>query len=328
MKKYYVSKHLWIPFVIAFSGVFILLSALIEHRMFRNIKNMDSGDLSKIKPGQYVELTFDELLMNGSGHPAVNGMFIYAANSYQRVAFVHGDASIQVEFPQMSETLGELEKWKAGKGEKITVIAKAVWSEVLPVEPDQVPDLEKKAMCQVVVREVDKAAMMEGFRRKLLCGCLLLGIAFLLLFTPLGIHPAKDEPFEKTKRYKELLVTKNTEGELTRAIRRKEELRKKQGRMKWWVLLYALATVLGFLGFLRLYVTFEQTAPIYSTAFMIGIFFWGLIRAWKSLLNSSWRPALSISKTFSVDSLPVQIEETSIMIGVLNRRISRESDDM
>ena len=42
--------------------------------------------------------------------------------------------------------------------------------------------------------------------------------------------------------------------------------------------------------------------------FMAIVFYYGLIQAWKALLNTNWSLAVSVSKCFSIDSLSVKIE--------------------
>lgn len=323
MRKYYVSKYLWVPVVVAFSGVFIFFAALVEWIMFNGSKSISEENLLKLKQGQYAELSFDKLLMNNLGYP-VCGTYGYFNGNYDRFIIDENGYYIQVEFSQTGNTVKNLKKFESGIGEKLTVSVKAVWTDMMKLDPDLVPNADDKIMCSVVFREVDKHELKKGIRNRMVLAVFTLAISFALLYTPLGIHPVQGEP--KDNLEKSFAHSYNKENELTRAINRKKELVEIQGKMWIKVFLYALIAIFGFAGFMKSYITFEQTYPIYSITFMAVVFFLGLINAWKALLNTNWSHALSISKTFSVDSIPVKIENTSVIIGILRRQLKEDQE--
>ncbi len=77
----------------------------------------------------------------------------------------------------------------------------------------------------------------------------------------------------------------NREGELEKALKRKEELMNKQKKMKMKFFLFVLVALFGGIGFIKLYIRFEETFPLYPTTFMAIVFYYGLIQAWKALLK-------------------------------------------
>lgn len=326
MRRYYVSKFLWIPFVMAFAGLFVLGMLLVDYIRFSSLKTMDGKALLTIKSGQYAEVSFEEMLLNREGYP-MEGVFFYAAGNYGRFLLPVDDACVQIEFSATSDVLEDLRKLKEGGKKKVTILVRAIGTEASSVDLNEFPKAEGKILANTVLREVTKQQMAEKWRFGFLLVGAFWGIAFGMLFTSIGIHRAQPEvPFEKSKRFYEILSSFNKEEELERTLGRKEELKKKQTGMRLRIVGYALMAAVCFAVFLRLLYSFEETAPIVAMLCSAAVFFWSVIQAWKSLLNSSWTPALAISKKFSVNSIPVKLEETSILIGTLKRMINEERE--
>lgn len=324
MKKYYVSKLLWIPFVVAFSGCFILCLTLVDYILFSNRKPVDGKGLLSLPTGRYVEISFDEMLLNAAGYPA-EGVMFYATGNYGRFLFPVDDTCVHIEFAANSNSLEDLRELREGGRKKITILARSIPSDEIQVDLSEFPHAEGKVLTDVVLREITEGKMAEKVKYGVIVGFGILAVAVGLLFTSVGIHKVQDdEPFEKSKRYFETKASFNKEADLERLLKKKEELKNKQARMKLWIGLYILIATVAFIEFLKLLSTFEQAAPVFVMVIMTVVFFWSVIQAWKALLNSEWSPALSISKKFSVNSIPVKLEETSILIGVLKRLINEE----
>lgn len=328
MVKYYASKYLWIPFVFAFTGIIIMIFSLVDNILYGQAGTNGKKDLLTIKPGQYAEIVFDEILMNNLGYP-VEAALVYYSGTYDRCVIANQDAYIQVEFSPGGETAKKIAGFHSGKGEAVRIVVKGIWSELSEWSQEIVPTLNDKVMCEVVFREINEGAWETQRKNKLIFACGLHAVAFVLLFTRLGICRAKGDSLSEQYQKLELSLKNNynKEGELLRELRRKEELLEKQKGMKWKVLLFACISFLGGLGFVNLYIHFEEAYPIYFTAFMAVVFYFGLIQAWKALLNTGWGPALTISKAFSVHSIPVELEEISITTWILRRQMDEQKGE-
>ena len=329
MVKYYASKYLWIPFVFAFTGIIMMIFVLVDTIMYGQAGINGKKNLLTIKPGQYTEIVFDELLMNNLGYP-VDNVLGYYSGTYDRCVIVNQDAYIQVEFSPDGEAAKKIADFRSGKGEAVSIVAKGIWSELSELSQEMVPTLNDKVMCDVVFREISVSEWEIQRKNKLILAGGLLAVAVVLLFTRLGICRAKGDSLSEQYQKLELELKNNynKEGELLRELRRKEELQEKQKGMKWKVLFFVFISLLGGSGFIKLYIHFEETYPIYLTAFMAVVFYFGLIQAWKALLNTGWGPALTISKAFSVHSIPVELEEISITVWILRRQMNEQKYDV
>ena len=309
----------------AFTGLIILFCTLGDYALYRSAKQETGKDLLKLRPGHYAFLTFDKLLLNKLGYPYC-GIFGYYDGNYDRFVIADKDVYIQVEFPQTGEGIRQIRNFSEGQGEAVTVLIKGIRSDTIKVDDDFAPDVNDRPMCNTVFREIDKAGLEAKYKRNLLVAGALLAVSIILLYTPIGIGRVKEES-QKDRDHREMVRLQNNyhqEAELARALKRKEELLAKQRQMKWKALLYFLISLISGALFIRLYVRFEETFPIYSALITASVFYFGLIHAWKALLNSEWYYALPISKRFSLDSFPVRLEETSILIGKLRREIDKK----
>lgn len=329
MKRYYASKHLWIPFVFAFTGIIILLSTLMDYFWYCHADTNDSKKLLMQKPGQYSEIFFDEILMNDLGYPVCVALGYYSGN-YYRYVIVEEDAYIQVELSPMGDAVRRIKEFQAGRGDGISITVKAIWSDAIELDPEWISNANDKAICKVVFREVNKKAYDKRVKNRIVLAGGMILVSFALLFTPLGIYRRKDD-LQKDQQIWAGTGKKtsyNKEGELERALKRKEELMNKQKKMKMKFFLFVLVALLGGIGFIKFYISFEETFPLYPTIFMAIVFYYGLIQAWKALLNTNWSLAVSVSKCFSIDSLSVKIENLSITIGKLKRQINAQNNEV
>jgi len=329
LKKYYASKHLWIPFVFAFTGIIILFSTLIDYFLYCHADTNNGKKLLMQKPGQYSEMFFDEILMNNLGYP-VCVAFGYYSGDYYRYVIVEKDAYIQVELSPMGDAVKRIKEFQSGRGDRIGVTVKAIWSDAIELDPELISNANDKAICKVVFREVDKKAYKKRVKNKIVLAGGMILVSFALLFTPLGIHRRKDDLQNDQQLWAGAgkKTSYNKEGELERALKRKEELMNEQKKMKRKFLLFVFVALFGGIGFIKLYVRFEETFPLYPTIFMAIVFYYGLIHAWKALLNTNWSLAVTISKRFSIESLSVKIENLSITIGRLRRQINAQNNEL
>lgn len=330
MKRYHVSKYFWFVFSAITFSLFLILFSLIDLALFKHPTKLNDSNVRKLRENSYVELKVDRILMGENGYP-ISGVYMSPTGIGENICYavaVGENTYIEMSFGD-KESIELLNGFSDGTGPEFTVRGR-----VSDVAIDQniyqwgIPDFNLETLIpDKRIIEASEKSVGRYFKTKLLFAGVILVVAVLLCFTEIGIHPVDEPPFEETKQYKKLLVERNynLEGDLEKAQNRKEELRQKQGKNTKWIWIGIVMALFGGHTYLYLATHYAEIGgPPWIILLMLVLFFCGIRTFWRAVLNSQWPPALTIATKFTLNTIPVQIEETSKIIGILRRRLAEE----
>lgn len=330
MKRYHVSKYFWFVFSAITFSLFLILFSLIDMALFKHPTKLNDSNVRKLRENSYVELKVERILMGENGYP-IRGAYMSPSGMGENVRYtvaVGENTYIEMSFGE-KESIQLLEGFSGGTGTGFTVRGR-----VSDVAIDQdiyqwsIPgfDLENLIPDKRII-ETSEKSVGGYFKAKLLFAGAILVVAGLLCFTGIGICPVDEPLFEETKQYKKLLAERNynLEGDLEKAQNRKEELRQKQGKNTKWIWIGIVMALFGGHTYLYLATHYAEIGGSpWIILLMLVLFFCGIRTFWRAVLNSQWPPALKIATKFTLNTIPVQIEETSKIIGILRRRLAEQ----
>ena len=330
MKRYHVSKYFWFVFSAITFSLFLILFSLVDLALFKHPTKLNESNVRKLRENRYVELTVDRILMGENGYP-ISGSYLSPMGTGENTCYtvaVGENTYIEVSFGE-KESLQLLKGFTGGTGTGFIVRGRV---SKVAINPNpyrgSIPgfDLEN-LIADKRILEASENSVGGYFKIRLLFAGVILVVAGLLCFTEIGIYPVDEPLFEETKQYKKLLAQRNynLEGDLEQAKNRKEELRQKQGKNKKWIWIGIVMALFGGRTYLYLSLHYAEIGGSpWIILLMLVLFFWGIRTFWRAMLNSRWPPALTIATKFTLNTIPVQIEETSKIIGILRRRLAEQ----
>lgn len=326
MKQYTLPKYISIViYLFLFSMIFFSLFIKGMWSCHRPIVITEQG-LDRLKSGQIVRLEMDSFVINDHGIDQWLGM----KEKYFEYAIPVGERFVLVGLYE-SNTLQHLKSYTNGRGTPMTIMGRVMpvnqiheelYRIILGSRYDQLQ--QRYIVFQVTEEELTK----KSLRCIGIAGIFAL-IAMVLLFGMGGIYSAKEKPFEESAIYKEyqFKVRYHLEDYLKKEKNNIDEMRKQQAlapkRLLWYVFVCVMS-VAFFIFCIRN--CSDHVMLVYPMIFGIFVLWAGLRRIGGTLLDMDFKASRQIAKKFALNTLPIRIEQTSILIGLLNRRILEKVD--
>lgn len=329
MKKYLISKQFGVTLTLGVISLLVTIVAGISLFRLFTLPVLKEENLYTLESGQYVWVMPDRMPME----PDIRIMSTLGRMpDLDKAELVMVPVGEDIYAPVWITVKRDQEELKGLKEDgvfRLTIMAKVQMDqEALNIQEIEETDGSKLRVAgnlhliQVVRTEVLNIRWIALFLG--ICG---LVATFCLYFGNSGISLVYDQPFQETQRYKFLAYRNNyvLEAELQREKNRLLEIRRKQKRNACWTIflfpLFALGIFLFIVGAMTRPITL---LGIYALVFGFCLCVLYIERFAVYYVNSEWESAKRLSKRILPDTLSVQAENTSILIGVLNRRIRQE----
>lgn len=344
MKRYSVSKLFPITFM--FFVISLILLMIYGLGLFRlnHLKELNATTLFDLRPGQFVSCTINQYVLlevkttagtvSYRGSNWTRGFSENILKSYDIYTISLDDkAFVDIGFED-SELIAELEAYSQGRGNSISFIGKVMktdgeeWSKhrTGTIVSHFNADAWAKDIC---IAQISLEETKASYNALMFFGVISGIMAFLLFSSVGGIQIVYRKPFEESKRYKDLLTDKiyGLEAELKRKKEYLDELKRKQKKAKLhtiFIFIFSvICTTILCINFSKLV---NGTAMIYGAIIALILFLGSIYWLWKSFINTDFMLAIRLSDLFMLNTLSVRIEETSIIIELLNKRLSKGND--
>lgn len=345
MKRYSVSRLFPITFIFFVLSLILMLINGVGLFRLSHLKELNTQTLFSLQPGQYVSCTINQYVLlevkttagtvSYRGSNWTRGFSESSLKSYDIYTISLDDkAFVDIGFED-SELIAELEAYSQGRGNSISFIGKVMktdgeeWSEhrTGTAVSEFRADAWVKNIC---IAQINLEETKTSYKALMLFGVISGIIALLLFFSVGGIQIVYRKPYEESKRYKDLLMGKNykLEVDLKRKKEYLDELRHKQKKAKLHTIFYLIFSIICTTVLcINISALVNGTAMIYGVIIALILFLGSIYWLWKSFINTDFMLAIRLSDLFMLDTLSIRIEETSIIIEYLNRRLSEEKND-
>ena len=313
--------------------LYLLLFSMIAFAMF--IKGIWSvchtviltdQNVDRLEDGQIVEFSMDSFCVSEHGIDQTFGW----AHTYFEYAIPIGSRYVLFDFYE-KDTLERLRLYVDGRGEAVTIMGKVarvekihetLYQEVLGVNYGQLKQ-------GFVIYQVTKEELMKNSLKSLAWAGILALIATIALFGMGGIYRRKAIPFEESALYKEyrFKIQYHLEDYLKKEKETLIELRERQAIFSKKLLPCAFLCMMGFIIFWGCMANCNRNVlMIYPMIFGICLLWAGLRKIGQILLNMDFETSKRLAKAFELQTIPIKMEQTSILIGLLKRRMVEKSE--
>ncbi len=313
--------------------LYLLLFSMIAFAMF--IKGIWSvchtviltdQNIDRLEDGQIVEFSMDSFCVSEHGIDQTFGW----AHTYFEYAIPIGSRYVLFDFYE-KDTLERMRLYVDGRGEAVTIMGKVtrverihetLYQEVLGENYDQL----KQGF--VIYQVTKEELMMNGLKSLAWAGILAL-IATVTLFSVGGIYRRKSIPFEESALYKEyrFKIKYHLEDYLKKEQETLVELRERQASFSKKLFLYISLCVMGFIIFgVCMSNCNRNVLMVYPMILGICLLWAGLRKIGQILLNMDFETSKRLAKAFELQTIPIKMEQTSILIGLLKRRMVEKSE--
>ena len=323
-KQYAIPKYFQIV-------VYLMLLCMITFSLFikgiwssRHPVELTQFNMDKMKSGQIVRFSMDSFCVNEHGVDQWLGL----KETYFEYAIPMGSRYVLTAFYEKS-TLERVRSYVDGRGTPMMILGRIVPIEHINEEKYRMilgSDFERLNQGYIILQVTEEELTKKSLRYLGITGILAL-LAMVLLLGMGGIYRGKEVPFEESSQYKEyrFKIRYHLEDYLRREKETIAELRRQQALAPKKILRYALACILSVIVFMVCLANCsENVMLVYPMILGICVLWGGLRKIGRTMLDMDFKVSRNIAKKFGLLTLPIRIEQSSILIGLLNRRMAEQ----